>query len=169
MRNRENIRLSHRVPGAAMGIYETANLGSGRDSTAMERYRDHIVTPGQRLFADVLTKLVRGGLLIPYFKFSFEPMRVEQDTDARKLHLQEFTDGALTLDDYLRETGRPTLPEERGRVRFIRTDRLTILQENPADVQAAAVKAIADEKRFQDILLGETALEALDALGAQQS
>ena len=65
-RMKEDIRMSHRMPPAALGInQETANIGSGRDTTQLRRYRDHIVVPGQRQFAQMVNTILRASRAPP--------------------------------------------------------------------------------------------------------
>lgn len=109
---RESIRLAHRVPPAALGIIQAANLGSGRESSQMLRYRNHIVTPGQRIFASVVNTILRVGLLIPYFDFRFHLMPVDDEQDRREFKLKEFTEGAITPNEYRKETKRSSFSKE---------------------------------------------------------
>jgi len=153
-RNRDRVRMAHRMPGPAMGIYDTANLGGGRDTAAMKRYRDHIVAPGQRELAAVVNMLLRAGLMIPYFDFAFKPMDLEEEQEARAFTLKEFEMGAITLDQYLEATGRPPLPEERGDVRILRSKAVTFYPTdplNPAVVDATVANAIEQEKSLREL------------------
>lgn len=102
-RMREDIRLAHRIPPAALGINEEkANIGSGRDGTQMKRYRDHIVAPGQRTVAAFINTLIRHATLIPYFDFVFTPVDIEDDSELRKLWLEMYKVAALELDELRR-------------------------------------------------------------------
>lgn len=111
---RESTRLSHRVPPAALGIIEAANLGSGRESSQMLRYRNHIVTPGQRIFAAMVNTIIKVGLLIPYFEFVFHLMPVDDEQDRRAFKLKEYELGAITPNEYRSETKRQVLSDPSG-------------------------------------------------------
>lgn len=112
----ERIRVAHETPPAAMGIIQTANLGSGRESAQMARYRDHIVSPGQRVFAAVINELIRSALLIPYFRFEFLPMPVDDEASRREFKLSELKQGSISVNEYRRETGRiPFTTTEQGK------------------------------------------------------
>jgi len=155
-RNTDRIRMAHRMPGPAMGIYETANLGGGRDTAAMKRYRDHIVVPGQRQLASVVNMLLRAGLMIPYFEFAFTPMDLEEEETVRKFKLNEFEKGAITLDQYLESTGRQPLPDDRGDVRIIRSKNVTFMYTdltNPNAVDASVQNAIQQEKGLRELFV----------------
>ena len=161
-RNQENIRISHRMPGAAMGLLDTANLGSGRDDTMMRRYRDHIVAPMQRMFAKYIDMIVRVGLLIPYFEFAYIPLDIEEEQAARAFALKEFEAGAITLDQYLEATGRTALPDGRGDVRIFRVANTTMFPSDPEDVQMRIQESIQQEKSFRAQLLGTGGLQELE-------
>lgn len=163
-RNRENVRISHRVPGPAMGIYETANLGGGRDTSAMRRYRDHIVHPGQRMFEVIVDSVIRSGLLIPYFRFKMLPMDIQEEQHRIEEARKDFIAGAITLDDYLAVLHRPPLPKGRGKVHIIRTQNVTLLNADEESVQEQLAMSIAKERRFRKLLTGAAALEELDEL-----
>ena len=120
-RNQEAIRIAHHVPGAAIGIYDAANLGSGRDTTAMKRYRDHIVIPGQRMLASVVTRILRCGLLIPYFDVSFQPVDLEEEEIGKKFALDAFRYGGYNLNDFLVAVGKLPLPYDAGKFRLAST------------------------------------------------
>lgn len=112
---RESIRLAHRVPPAALGIIKASNLGNGRDSSQMLRYRNHIVTPGQRVFSAVVNSILRVGLLIPYFNFSFHLMPVDDEQERREFKLKEFEIGAITPNEYRKETKRELFTDQEGK------------------------------------------------------
>jgi len=100
-RMKEDIRMSHRMPPASLGINEEkANIGSGRDTTQLRRYRDHIVVPGQRQFAAMVNTFLRAGLLIPYFSFKFNPIDIEEERDLRDFFLEMFKAGGMTVDEF---------------------------------------------------------------------
>lgn len=161
-RNRETVRIAHRIPGPALGIYETANLGGGRDTAAMKRYRDHIVAPGQRVFENVVNALIRSGLLIPYFEFSFAPMNLEEESEARNFALKEFIAGGIMLDEYRERTGREALPDGKGRFFLIRTQNVTMINLEEAGLEKQLRRAVASETAFRKLLSGEATLDELD-------
>ncbi len=138
-RNTERIRMSHRIPPAALGLAETANLGGGRDTAQLIRYRDHIVSPGQRRLAIVVNDLLRVGLLIPWFEFRFNALDVENAKDMREYWLKAFVDGGITLNQYLTKVGETTLPEDiGGDVHYIRTGgNVTTVNEDLGNASAA--------------------------------
>lgn len=131
---RESTRLAHRIPPAALGIVEAANLGSGREVSQLMRYRDHIVAPGQRIFAAVVNTIIRAGLLIPYFEFTFDPMPVDDEKSRRDHKLKEFEIGVITPNEYRMETKRLPFtsetegPDDAGDALYIRNAQLTIVQ-----------------------------------------
>jgi len=160
-RNRETIRMAHRVPGPALGIYETANLGGGRDTAAMIRYRDHIVAPGQRMLEKIVNRLLRFGLFIPYFGFKFSALNVEEEQARRAFALQEFMNGGITLDEYRLITGRAAVPDGRGNVFVYRTPP-TMINADPEQLQQQLSAMAAREMRFRKLLSGAAVLEDLD-------
>ncbi len=94
----ESIRMAHRIPPSAIGIMESANLGAGRDTSQMRRYRDHIIEPGQRRLAYVVNTVIRSGLLIPWFDFVFDPPDVENQSTLREYWLKAFIAGGISLN-----------------------------------------------------------------------
>jgi len=134
----EQIRMAHQVPGPAIGLLEAANLGSGRDSLQMRRYNDHVVKPGNKLFSSVINMILRNGLLIPWFDFRFLPMEVEDVEARREYALNAFIAGGMSLNMYLREIGKPTLPAETGADTFyIRSGNVTAVNEDIENAAAA--------------------------------
>jgi PBSX family phage portal protein len=132
-RNRDKVRMAHGVPPAALGIIETANLGSGSSTSQFIRYRDHIVAPGQRIFASVVNAIIKSGLLIPYFEFRFLPMSVEDEDDRRKRKIEEFISGAISPNEYREETGRNPFTsveqgEDAGDALYIRNAQISIVK-----------------------------------------
>ena len=109
----DRIRMAHEVPPAALGIERSNNLGTNSTRSQLTRYRDHVVSPGQRTFAAVVNQIIRCGLLIPYFDFQFKKMPVEDEVERQKFVLDEYEKGAITPNEYRRETGRApfTSPE----------------------------------------------------------
>lgn len=167
-RNREQIRISHRVPNAALGIEgENSGLGGSRDVAQMRRYRDHIVSPGQRMFENIVNALIRCGLLIPYFNFEFVPMDIEEETVEREFALSELKAGAITIDEYREHIGRDKLPEGRGDILYMPTS-ATAVTANPDDVAGQLQSAINNEKRFRGLLSGDTSVEELDNLDDEE-
>lgn len=112
---RESARLAHRVPPAALGIIKAANLGSGREASQMLRYRNHIVTPGQRVFSAIVNTILRVGLLIPYFDFVFHLMPVDDEQERREFKLKEYELGAITPNEYRVETKRALFTDAEGK------------------------------------------------------
>jgi len=127
----ERIRLAHRVPGAAMGILETANLGSGRDSIQMRRYRDHIVLRGQREFESVINRIIRAGFLIPFIQFKFDTLDIEAAHRRREQALKEFVAGGISLDEFRDTLGLPPRGAENGGdLHILRTANAMFLNED---------------------------------------
>lgn len=131
-RCRDRTRMAHRMPPAALGIIETAQLGAGSSSHQMRDYRTHTVSPGQRIFAAIVDLIIRHGLLIPYFNFVFDEMPIEDEQLARKFHLDEYEKGAITPNEYREETGRAPYTsaeglEDIGDSLIIRTSQVAIL------------------------------------------
>lgn len=142
----EMIRIAHRVPKAVLGLVtEPAIVGSGSVSAQLRRYRDHIVAPGQRQLAHPVNLVLRCGLLIPYFRFEFLPMEIEGEAQRREFLLKEFVAGSITLNQYLKELGRPEV--EGGDVHIIRTGNVMTIGEE-AGTAAAAFRAM--RKRDDD-------------------
>ena len=100
-RSMDLIRVSHRIPAAAMGLSasEGALGGGGRDLAQMKRYRDHIVVPGQRQHATLINKLIRNGLLIPFFEFKFNPIDLNEDEILREFYLKAYEIGLISPDE----------------------------------------------------------------------
>ena len=147
LRAREMVRLAHRVPPAALGIAETANLGGGRDTAQLRRYRDHIVAPGQRRLATIVNRILREGLLIPYFEFAFSPLDIEEDTERRAFLLKEYESGAITPDEYREARDRSPMPEGTGGdVLYIRNGGVTTVGGELTDPATAA--RLQEQKLF---------------------
>ncbi len=149
-RMREMIRLSHHIPPAALGIIETANLGGGRDTSQIRRYRDHIVRPGQRQLANIVNIMLRAGLLIPYFNFKFTPIDVDEEATLWDVAHKAFLAGGTSANEY-----RNALPfelvdideEVGGDELHIRSGLTTVLNQTSEGVQASFEKALALEHR----------------------
>jgi len=153
-RNTEAVRISHRIPGAVLGLYETANLGSGRDTLAIRRYLDHIVVPSQRMLASILETLIRCGTLIPYFSVTFDIPDIEERTEKFKFALDEFKGGGSTLDEYNEVLGRAPLPDNRGKYRILPMN-VQIIQDDPVELQKSLHNAIAREQELRRMLSGD--------------
>lgn len=121
LRTREMIRLAHRTPPAALGIAETANLGSGRDIAQLRRYNNHIIMPGQRAFESEFNTLLRVGRLNPYFQLKLNRLDIEDIEKERLYTLKLYEDGVIDLDEMRANAGWETYGEENGgNLRFIR-------------------------------------------------
>jgi hypothetical protein len=154
-RCQKRIQIAHRLPDAALHKADVANLGSGRDTSQLQRYRDHIVTPGQRMLASIINSLIRSGLMIPYFNFVFKPINVEDEYAQKELLLTEFEKGAITLNQYARTTGRKTLPEGTGGDSyFIRGAQVTIV-DNTGEVQTTLPGDIPNKNPTEGVDLNE--------------
>jgi len=173
-RCQENIRLAHRTPGPAMGILDTANLGSGRDSAQLRRYREHIIGPGQRFLAKMINDIILYGLFIPYFRFKFMPMSVEDAETKRRLDLKEFELGGTTATEYREKQGMDTpkviSEDPLSKSLILRTSMITPIgaeaPEGPNSAAAALrVMRAKDHRTFRDILNSMKA--ALEATGTQ--
>ena len=103
----DRIRMAHEVPPAALGMERSNNLGTNSTRSQLTRYRDHVVSPGQRAFEAIVNQIIRCGLLIPYFDFRFKTMPVEDEVERQKFVLDEYEKGAITPNEYRVETGRP--------------------------------------------------------------
>ena len=163
-RMKEMIRLSHRIPGPAMGILETANLGGGRDTAQMTRYRDHIVVPSQRQLATLVNKIVRSGLLIPYFDFHFKAIDLNEEETLREFMLKSFIAGGISLDEL-----RPHFPgmleeigeENGGKAFFIRHPSPTVVNQN-LDSQEVAMMLQINKMRKKMGMVTDALKDALD-------
>lgn len=150
-RAREMIRLAHRMPPAALGIAETANLGAGRDTSQMRRYRDHIVVPGQRDFASLVNIILRVGLLLPYFKFEFVPITLEEETALRDYYLNVAKGGYITEDELLSRVpgGFPERGEDGGGDRRTVPSNVTVVG-GIDDVEDLALVLDHQRKRWEE-------------------
>lgn len=161
------IRMAHRVPGAAMGIVETANLGSGRDTTQMERYRDHIVRPGQQLFATMVTELIRVGLLIPYFEFKFHPLTLKEEERHREYFLKAMSLGGITPNEFRDQVDYPPVQNDSTADSLIIPGAMSalVIGRDDSNAGAALQKAIRNANQFEswmkDILLSHLDEETL--------
>ena len=113
VRYNERIRLAHHVPPAALGVSEITrsgsgktNSGNGRELSQMMRYRTHIVSPEQRVLSSIVRAVLRGGLLIPYFDVTFNPLDIDEEVMQRTHLLDELKEGAITLNEYRRSSER---------------------------------------------------------------
>jgi len=142
----EMIRLSHNTPGAAIGILDTANLGSGRDGIQMRRYYNHVVLPDQRALENSINHVLRVGRLNPYAQIKLNTLDYEDRKEEEEKHLKRFESGAYSLDDFLEAVGRtPVGPEEGGNLRVIRTAGVTILNQTPDQAIATLAKMQAKQ------------------------
>ena len=141
-RCRDRIRMAHRMPPAALGIIETAQLGAGSSSPQLRDYRTHTVRPGQTLFASVVNMMLRH-MGIPYFNFRFLDMPIEDEQEAKKFHLSEFKEGAISTNEYRDETGRATYTsaagvDDVGDALILRTSQVTIIRPDGQTVQTTS-------------------------------
>ena len=100
------------------------------------------------MLENIVNWVIRSGLVIPYFKFTFAPMDVEIEAEERKFALDEFKAGAITLDQYLETQDKPPLPEGRGKVHIFQSRNLTVYSEEEGTLEAELQKSI---KREQDL------------------
>lgn len=164
-RCRDKVRIAHRVPSAALGIdVSSSGIGGNRELVQMRRYRDHIVSPGQRLVENVINAVIRCGMMIPYFDFRFMPMNLEEEAQRREFALQEYKEGGITLDEYREATGRAALPDGKGAVIILRSTNLTMIGADPKGGQQQIRNTIGYEKAFRRLLTGEQLLDNADDL-----
>lgn len=150
LRNYEKIRLSHRVPNAAIGMEgENAGLGGTRDLAQMRRYYEHIVSPGQMMLAHCVNMLLRCGLLIPYFEFKFESSNAEQKQADRTEARQDFLAGGIMLDEYRAILGKPPLPDGKGQVFYMRGQFLSVPNVPTEDAQVAVQNSLRRERKYR--------------------
>jgi hypothetical protein len=147
-RLRDKIRMAHRIPPAALGIIETANLGSGSSTSQLERYRDHIVAPGQRMLAAMVnTVILRAGLLIPYFVFRFKPMEVQSATERSAFLLKEYETGGVTLNEYRKTTGRQKFEGAVGNSVFIRNAQISIVGDDGIETTMPGQHVVGEDNQ----------------------
>lgn len=121
LRTREMIRLAHRTPPAALGIHETANLGSGRDISQLRRYNNHIIMPGQRAFESQFNTMLRVGRLNPWVQLRLNKLDIEDIEKEREYTRKIYEDGVIDLDEFRSKLGYEVYgPEKGGNLRFIR-------------------------------------------------
>ena len=164
-RNNDKIRIAHRVPNSALGIdpkNASGLSGGSRDVAQMRRYRDHIVAPGQQLFEGITNQLIRCGLLIPYFKFKFLPMNIEEEQAEQEFALKEWEAGAITRDQYYEKTGREPLPDSRGQVYKLQSNEQFISADETAVDMRLTEQAANEQKRMRRMLSGQKSFDELD-------
>lgn len=126
----DRVRIAHEMPGEALGWGTTNNLGGNSTKSQMMRYRDHIVTPGQRVFSNFITRIIWSGMLIPYFRFELKLMPVDDELQRKEFTLKEYVDGAITNKEYRDETGRQALTDGEGDIGdslLVRSAQITVI------------------------------------------
>lgn len=166
------ICVANRVPEHLIGITEAANLGGGRDTAQIERYRDHIISPGQRVFESFVNKIIREGMLVPWFNFDFDPMPVSQTNEELSFALDAFVAGGISLNQFLERIGEQRLREETGAdAYYIRTSNVTAINQALDNALAAAniAKSRQDELVRSIASLVEERVEKDESTDAKKS
>lgn len=107
--NDQVIMVAHGTPPAILGIAESANLGSGKGLSQAEIYKDRIVTPRQKGWANCLNSLFRFGLGVRNIRCKFDPLDV-RDREAEMSILTGYQDhGTLSINEVREkaELGKP--------------------------------------------------------------
>ena len=163
----DKVRMAHKIPPGLIGLVDTPVVGDGSYIAQMQRYRDHIITPGQRKAAALVNKIIKCGLLVPYFEFVLKSPETNDRSTEREFVLKEFINGILTLDMYLEATGRDTLGAEAGgNLRVMQLDKVLDLEKITeasgtlfAEAgRAEAAKRIKNTQALADVLLEDEAL-----------
>ena len=163
----DKVRMAHKIPPGLIGLVDTPVVGDGSYIAQMQRYRDHIITPGQRKAAALVNKIIKCGLLIPYFEFELSSPETNDLSAEREFVLKEFINGIITLDMYLEATGRDTLGAEAGgNLRVMQLDKVLDLEKITeaggtlfAEAsRAEAAKRMRNTQTLADVLLEDEAL-----------
>lgn len=117
--NSNLVMVSMGTSPAILGIAESSELGSGKGLSQAEIYKDRIVTPCQRYWADKLNLLFRRGLGCLFAELKFDPM------DIRDLRLEmEYAQGLSAMGAASSNEVRSYLgwgePIEGGDTHFVR-------------------------------------------------
>ncbi len=170
-RNLERIRLAHRVPPAALGIQETANLGGGRDTAQLKRYNEHVVRPGKHRLERIVNDLIRRGLLIPWFDFKFQPMDLDELEKKREFGLRALQMGGFSLNMFLEAVGKPQIDHPAADIHYLvlpgkvmpvgkglseNVEALLQQQEKNSSVVKAIVQEVADAYVYRNGANGST-------------
>ena len=97
--NDQKIMVAEGTPPAILGVFEAANLGSGKGSSQIEIYKDRIVDPRQRTWANCLTDLIRLGLGITILDFEFNPLDLRDRETMMKVSTGYVKAGVMNINE----------------------------------------------------------------------
>lgn len=119
--NNENIRISHGVPTSVATFADASGMGSGKGLAQAEIYKDRVVSPGQKLWADLLNRVFRLGLGITTVELKFDELDTRDKEAAMRINTQLMDRGVLSINDVRRDMG--LAPIQGGDRPYIKTNR----------------------------------------------
>ena len=143
--NRDGIMTAHGVSPAIIGIAEHSELGSGKGLSQAEIYKDRIVTPSQRRWANALNRMFRLGLGVQMVSLKFDPLDI-RDTKAEMEVLTGYQkNGDLTPNEVRQKAGLGDPYEEGGDRAFIMTTGGPVFVDEMTEEAGAERAALEDE------------------------
>lgn len=157
--NQEAIMIAHGVSPAIIGKTDAASLGSGKGTAQSENYKDRVVDPNQRKWANLITdKLFYVGLGLSTVALEFASMSTSDKETLQRIYCAYLKQGAMTINE-VREKAKlgPPLPGgdrafliSNGIVYFIDDMNKSQAEENMSEDK---LKKIAEKV---DLLTGQT-------------
>lgn len=143
--NDQGIMTAHGVSPAIIGIADTASLGSGKGLGQAEIYKDRIVTPLQKNWADALSKLFRLGLGTQSVVLKFDPLDI-RDRYNEMQTLTGYQDrGDLTINE-IRKMAKLGGPIPGGNRAFRVVEGVPMFIDEMTDEVSGYIKDLEDSK-----------------------
>jgi len=141
--SRDGILTAHGVSPAILGIAESSELGSGKGLSQAEIYKDRIVEPSQRRWADALNRLFRLGLGVRVVSLKFDPLDIRDRNMEMLTHVGYVEHAIETLNEARRALGLDPY-EEGGDRAFMMTS------SGPVFVDELTKEASAERQSLED-------------------